>query len=78
MPQDRQTGGGKGKSKGAKKGDGKGAGKGKKGFEGKRFKCGKSGHMSKDCRSKETNAFEVDEAENFFGRLDASKWRASS
>ena len=37
--------------------------KGRKGFEGKCFKCGKSEHMSKDCRSKETNAFEVDEEE---------------
>ena len=27
--------------------------------------CGTSGHMSKDCRSKETNAFEVDEEEPF-------------
>ena len=48
---------------GAKKGDGKGAGKGKNGFEGKCFKCGKAGHMSENCRPKETNTFEVDEEE---------------
>ena len=56
----RQKGSGKGKSEGSKNGDGKGAGKGKEGFGGQ---SGKSGHMSKDCRSKETNAFEVDEEE---------------
>ena len=50
----------------SKKGDGKGpAGQGKKRFEGKCFMCGTSGHMSQDCRSKETNAFEVDEEELF-------------
>ena len=49
--------------RGAKKGDGKGVGKGKKGFEGHCFKCGKLGHKWKDCRSKETSAFEVDEQE---------------
>ena len=62
----RQKGGGKGMSQGSKKGDGKDpAGQGKKGFEGKGFMCGTSGHMSEDCRFKETNAFEVDEEEPF-------------
>ena len=32
--------------------------------EGKCFKCGKSGRMSIDCKSKETNALEVDEEES--------------
>ena len=63
MHQETEKGVGKGKSTGAKKGDGNGAGKGKKRFEGKCFRVEKSGHMSKDCRSKETNAFEADEDE---------------
>ena len=58
----RQKGAGKGKSKG-KKGDGKGAGKSKKVFEGKSFKCGKSGHVSRDCRSKETNELDMNKEE---------------
>ena len=57
-----RKGAGKGKSKG-KQGDRKGAGKSKKGFEGKCFKCGKSEHMSKDCRFKETNVLEMNKEE---------------
>ena len=47
-----------GKSKGSKKGDIKGKSNKEK-FKGKCYKCGKTGHMSKDCRSKETSAFEA-------------------
>ena len=45
----------KAQSKGSKKGDSKGQGNNQE------FKCGKTGHMSKDCRSKETSALEAGE-----------------
>ena len=35
--------------------------KNKEEFNGKCCKCGKTGHTSKDCRSKETSAFEAGE-----------------
>ena len=41
-----------------KKGDSKGKGN-KKQFKGKHEKCGKMGHVLKDCRSNETSAFEA-------------------
>ena len=47
-----------GKSKGSKKGDSKGKSNKEK-TKGKCHKCGKTGRMSKDCRSKETSAFEA-------------------
>ena len=47
-----------GKSKGSKKGDSKGKSNKEK-FKGRCYKCGKTSHMSKDCRSKETSAFEA-------------------
>ena len=50
----------RGQSKGSKKGDCKGKGDKKK-FKGKCYKCGKTGHMSKGCRYKETTEFEASE-----------------
>ena len=47
-----------GKSEGSKRGDSKGKSN-KKEFKGKCYKLGKIGHMSKDCGSKETSAFEA-------------------
>ena len=51
----------KGQSNGSKdSNNNKGKGS-KKEFKGKCFKCGKTGDMSTDCRSKETSAFEAGE-----------------
>ena len=47
-----------GKSKGSKKGDSKGKSNKEK-FKSRCYKCGKTGHMSKDCRSKKKSAFEA-------------------
>ena len=64
----------KGHSNGLKKGDSKGKSN-KKEFKGKCYKCGKTGHMSKDCRSKETGAFEA--GEEGLAETGCIEWQAS-